>query len=114
MLAYKLFTVRKDGTLGPLFINRHQVIPVGEWLTAGTHPRKGYAVRYGWHAMLRQSAPHLMKRDGGLAGNRTWALVELDSATVHHRPDKQGGSWVQGERMRVLEVLPSRSVVAER
>ena len=34
MLAYKLFRKRKDGTLGPLFINRKQVIVPNVWLPA--------------------------------------------------------------------------------
>jgi hypothetical protein len=38
MHAFKLFKLRKDGTLGPLFINARQRIPVGEWLEAGDHP----------------------------------------------------------------------------
>ena len=45
MKAYKLFKLRADGTLGPLFINRQQVVPIGEWLEAETHPTQGYAVR---------------------------------------------------------------------
>lgn len=105
MIAYKLFSVRKNGTLGPLFINKRQVIPVGQWLDAETHPRSGFAVRHGWHAALRQSAPHLMARDGGMVAGRVWARVELEGTTVYDRPECQGGAWVLGERMRVLEVL---------
>ena len=51
--AYKLFRVRKDGTLGPLFINRRQVVPIGEWLTAEEHRTKGFAFRPGWHCTAR-------------------------------------------------------------
>ena len=32
MIAYKLLKVRQDGTIGPLFINCRQVIPIGKWL----------------------------------------------------------------------------------
>lgn len=38
MRAYKLFRVRRDGTIGPLFINKKQRIPVGEWMCAEEHP----------------------------------------------------------------------------
>jgi hypothetical protein len=48
-IAYKLFRVRKDGTLGPLFINRPQRVPVGKALVAEDHPTKGFAFRPGWH-----------------------------------------------------------------
>jgi len=105
VIAYKLFGVRKDGTLQPLFINRRQVIPIGEWLDAETHPRAGFAVRHGWHAALTQSAPHLMARDGSMVKGRVWARVELDGCTLYDRPEAQGGTWVLAERMRVLEVL---------
>lgn len=62
-IGYKLFRRRRNGTLGPLFINRRQVIPVGEWLDAEAHATRGYAYRPGWHATLRPAAPHL--RQGG-------------------------------------------------
>ena len=32
MIAYKLLKRRRDGTLGPLFINASQRIPIGVWL----------------------------------------------------------------------------------
>ena len=34
MIAYKLLRVRKDGTLGPLFVERSRVLPVGKYLGA--------------------------------------------------------------------------------
>lgn len=101
LTGYKLFRVRKDGTLGPLFINARQVVPVGEWLTAEDHPTKGFAHRPGWHAALRPVAPHL--RQGG---NRVWARVELQGTRLYDRPESQGGTWVLADRLRVLEVLP--------
>jgi hypothetical protein len=100
MIGYKLFRRRKNGTLGPLFINRAQVIPVGTWLPAENKPTKGYAVRPGWHACLRPIAPHLKQ------GNyRVWARVELEGTTLHERPAAQGGTWVLAQRLRVLEIL---------
>lgn len=62
MIGYKLFRRRANGTLGPLFINRRLVVPVGEWLTAEEHPTNGYAYRPGWHACLTPSATHLVGR----------------------------------------------------
>jgi len=47
MIAYKLFRQRKDGTLGSLFINKRNIIPVNKWLNAESFPTKGYAVRPG-------------------------------------------------------------------
>ena len=69
-VAYKLLRVRRDLTLGPLFINRTQVIPIGVWLPAEDHPTVGYAHRPGWHAAPNPIAPHLSTkgREGCGAG----------------------------------------------
>lgn len=97
--AYKLFRLRKDGTLGPLFINRRQVVPVGKWLTAEEHPTAGFAFRPGWHCTAQPVAPHL-----GKAG-RVWCRVEITGAEPFTRPEHQGGTWYLARRMRVVEVL---------
>jgi hypothetical protein len=85
--AYKLFRLRKNGTLGPLFINRKQVITPGAWLRAETHPTKGYALRPGWHTAHVDSAPHLSKK------GRVWRKVTIADYTPHIRPAAQGGLW---------------------
>jgi len=59
MKAYKLFKLRADGTLGPLFINASQRLPEGVWLKSEDHPTKGFAHRPGWHCTLKPEAPHL-------------------------------------------------------
>jgi len=51
MIAWKLVRVRRDGTLGPLFINRRLVMRPRRWMRAECHPTAGYAVRLGWHAV---------------------------------------------------------------
>jgi hypothetical protein len=99
MIAYKLLRRRRDGSLGPLFINRRQRVPVGLWLEAEDHPTKGYAHRPGWHCTLRPEAPHLSTR------GRVWCRVEVSGTREFNRPESQGGTWVLAERMRVLEVL---------
>lgn len=100
--GWKLFRLRKDGTLGPLFINRRQVVPVGEWLPAEDHETKGYAHRPGWHATGAPIAPHL--RQGG---DRVWCQVELADYTPMCRPASQGGAWVLAKWMRVVKVWPT-------
>lgn len=97
MDAFKLLQVRRDGTIGPLFINRRQVIPIGVWLEAEDHPTAGYAHRPGWHAALTPKAPHLSER------RRAWFRVEVEDATILDRPAAQGGQWVLARRMRVIE-----------
>ena len=103
MIAYKLFRQRKDGTLGPLFINRKQVISFNEWLQAGFHPRKGFAPRGGWHCTLKPHAPHL-KENLKSGEKRVWVKVEVEDYEKYDRPESQGGTWVLAQRMRVLEI----------
>ena len=98
MLGYKLFRPRKDGTLGPLFINRKQRLEVGVEYIAHTYPTKGFAVRPGWHICAKKSAPHLSKR------GRVWAEVEFHRFTPHLRPKAQGGLWYTAKLMKVLRV----------
>lgn len=99
MKAYKLLRKRKNGSLGPLFINKQQVIPVGEWLKAENHPTKGYAVRPGWHCTVKKSAPHLSER------NRVWCQVEVEDFTKFIRPESQGGEWVLANKMKIIKEM---------
>lgn len=96
MIGYKLFRRRKDGSLGPLFINRKQRIELNEWYPAEDHPTKGYAHRPGWHVCSEPHAPHLSEK------GREWFMVEIDDYQEHVRPECQGGIWFIANRMRVL------------
>lgn len=97
MIAYKLFNVRKDGSIGPLFINRRQRIPMDEWLEAEDHPTKGYARRPGWHCCRTPEAPHLSEK------GRQWYKVEIQDYQELVRPDSQGGKWYLAGRMKIIE-----------
>ena len=94
-LGYKLLRLRKDGTLGPLFINRKQVIPINLWLAAECWPTKGYAVRPGWHVLKAPVAPHLSQK------GRVWAKVDIEDFEEFERPVSQGGLWYLAKWMRV-------------
>jgi len=101
MIGYKLFKLRKDGSIGPLFINARQRIEVGVEYQAGDHPTKGFAHRPGWHICHSvDGAPHLK-----LMSNRVWCKVEFTLQQVVERPAAQGGTWYLGSSMKVLEVL---------
>lgn len=101
MIAYKLLRVRKDGTLGPLFIERKRRIPIGEVLQYNDVPTKGYAHRPGWHCCQEPVAPHLKLTD-----DRRWYKVDISGWIDHHvRPESQGGLWFTAERMEVIEPL---------
>lgn len=95
--AYKILRVRRDGSLGPLFINRHQRIPLGQWLVAKDHPTKGFAHRPGWHCAPRPVAPHLKLHD-----NRVWMEVRVYDYRKLVRPHIQGGAWLLAKWMKVV------------
>lgn len=97
MIGYKLFRVRKNGTIAPLFINRKMTIPLNQWLQAECHPTKGFAVRAGWHIMSQPIAPHLSNK------GRKWFKVEIEEFEPYIRPANQGGLWYLAQRMKVLE-----------
>ena len=99
MIAYKLLKLRKDGTIGPLFINTKQVIPLNKWLEAEDHPTKGYAHRPGWHVCLDTLAPHLTMK------GRVWCKVEVKDFVELKRPAIQGTTWLLAKHMKVLEKL---------
>lgn len=109
MIAYKLFRQRRDGTLGPLFINARLRVPVGVWLDAEDHPTKGFAHRPGWHCTLKPEAPHLSEQPKGGAA-RVWARVEVEGVSLYERPESQGGTWCLAERLRVVEVMAYKDV----
>lgn len=100
MKAWKLLRQRRDGTLGPLFINRRQVVTPGEWLAAEDHPTKGYARRPGWHVAPEPLAPHLSTK------GRVWREVLIEQFTELVRPKSQGSKWYLAQRMMVLPSTP--------
>jgi hypothetical protein len=95
--AYKLFNIRKDGSIGPLFINKKYRIPMNKWIEAESHPTPGYAYRPGWHCTHLPAAPHLKMLE-----NRRWYSVEIQDYTSFTRPEHQGGEWFIAQRMRVI------------
>lgn len=96
MKAYKLMRVRRDGSIGPLFICTRMRIPMGQWLIAKPFPTKGYKERVGWHATHAPHAPHLSTK------GRAWFEVELNGVTEFPRPECQGGLWYIAQWMKVL------------
>jgi len=99
MIAYKLFRKRKDGSFGPLFINRKQKIYAGITYQAEDHKTKGYAHRPGWHCCAEPIAPHLSKK------GRVWCKVIITNYTKHLRPASQGGLWFTANKLKVIGLL---------
>lgn len=96
MIAYKLFTLRKDGSLGPLFINKKQRIYENIWLPAEEHKTKGFKFRPGWHVTKEPIAPHLSEK------GRVWKKVEILNYIEIKRPKNQG-EWYLAKTMKVLD-----------
>ncbi len=97
LTGYKLFRVRRAGSLGPLFVERRRVRPLDEWLTADMdlEPR-GLATRPGWHVLLSPEAPHLSRR------GRTRRQVEAQGIIDRFvRPESQGGLWILARQIRI-------------
>lgn len=97
MFAFKLFRVRKDGSLGSLFINPKARIPTGKRLVAKKHVTKGFKVRPGWHCVAEPNAPHLSMK------GREWRMVWIAGFTEHRRPAAQGGLWYTSKYMIVYD-----------
>ena len=91
--------LRKNGTLGSLFINRRNVIPIEVWLEAEDHPTKGYAHRPGWHCTFKPEVPHLSTK------GRVWVEVEVEDYSIFERPISQGGKWILANKMKVVSII---------
>lgn len=82
--GYKLFEMRDDGKLFPLFIGKKKETPMNEWVPAEIiMDHKGFSHRPGWHlGATMPSAPWLMGADGtyksqrGKRFKRVWCEVE--------------------------------------
>jgi len=103
-IAYKLFKLRKNNTISPLFINKKQIIPLNKWIKAEDHPTKGYAHRPGWHVCLDLTAPHL-KMNG-----RVWCKVQVKDFIELKRPDIQGITWLLAKNIKILKILKTKHI----
>lgn len=99
MRVYKLFRVLKSGEITPLFINKKQRLPIGEWLPAEEHKTKGFKFRPGWHCTSKAVAPHLSEK------GRAWYEVEIKDYEELKRPESQGGLWYLAKNIRIIKKL---------
>lgn len=95
--GWKLFRVRRDGSLGSLFIDVRRRLPEMEWLAAKSVPTRGYAVRVGWHIAERPNLPHLSRK-----GRIMKQVLFASRVERHERPESQGGVWWTATRMMIL------------
>ena len=133
--GWKLFEMRDDKKLFPLFINKKEETPMNEWVMAEIvdyHP--SFAHRPGWHlGATMPSAPWLMSADGtyksqrGKRFKRVWCEVEYvadidyteevlklpKKCFTDRLPDggfynfRESGNrlWIIADRIRVTRVL---------
>jgi hypothetical protein len=99
LTGYKLFRVRKDGTLGPLFVGCSIRVPIRKWVKARAIRKAGFKFRPGWHCCKFPWAPHLSKT------GRVWCSVSLKGVKKHQRPLSQGGLWYTAKWMRVNYIV---------
>lgn len=133
--GYKLFEMRDDGKLFPLFIGKTKETLIGEWIPAEIiMDHKGFAHRPGWHiGATMPSAPWLMGADGtyksqrGKRFKRVWCEVEyateIDYTDIvaqlpkkcftDRLPDggfynfRESGDrlWIIADRIKVIRIL---------
>ena len=105
MKAYKLFKVRKNGTIGSLFINAEACYPIGEWMEAQKNlKKKGFAYRPGWHCLRKPEAPHL-KNELSNGQVRKFFEVEIEDFKEFERPENQGGKWFLAQRIKIIKQI---------
>jgi hypothetical protein len=133
--GYKLFEMRDDGELFPLFIGKNEETVINEWVMAEIiMEQKGFAHRPGSHIGAEMpSAPWLMSADGtyksqrGKRFRRVWCEVEYVADVdyteeVLRQPKKcftdrlpDGGFynfresgnrlWIISDRIRVTKII---------
>ena len=103
MKAYKLVSLKKDGKIGSLFINKKARLPMDVWMKAEDHPTKGYKHRKGWHCLPRPHAPHLTEK------GRTWVEVEIKNYRCFKRPESQGGHWLLAQNMKIIGLIGDKN-----
>lgn len=96
VIAFKLFSLKRDGSIGPLFINKKLRLQEGVWYDAEPHETKGFQFRPFWHSALLPIAPHLTTK------GRIWKRVLVEDFTTYERCKAQGGTWVLSNRLMVL------------
>jgi len=104
MKAYKLVRLKRDGSIGSLFIDRKSDMPYGEWLEAEELPTKGFKVNKGWHCTFKPVAPHL-KEELSNGEKRIWVEVEIEDYAVYKKPESQGGWWILANKMKVIKIM---------
>lgn len=103
-VGYKLFRLRKDGSLGSLFFNCSYRLPVGCWLAAIPIAKRGFAYRPGWHILKTPKCPHLSKK-----GRVIRKVLFCGNVQIHYRPKRQGGIWYTADAIYILSDVENKA-----
>jgi hypothetical protein len=129
MTTYKLLRLRKNGTLGPLFIEASRVLELGVVQQANCTPTKGYAIRPGFHSTWKPEAPHLDMKgrvwvECTVPGEQYTKEQHQDLFDTRNgmsklpsngwylwpRPANQGGIWIISDQLRLNRILSTEEV----
>lgn len=116
--GYKLFRMKKDGRLYPLFVLADKPTPMFQWLEAEAGVLVGKKVkskigllsyRPGWHLCDIPEATHL-----SMTPNRVWAECEYEEHGSYRfkTNPRMNGEWIIAKRIRVMQVLTPAQVEA--
>lgn len=103
--CYKRMKIRKNGTLGSLFINKKGILPIDKWLKAEYYPTKGYAPRFGWHCTFQPYTPHLKEK------GRVWVECFVKNYRTYDHPECQGGAWILANELKINRILSIDEVI---
>lgn len=117
-IAYKLFKLKKDGTLHPLYVDCQREMPLRQWLKAeaGEQTERGkvksklgeLAYRPGFHTTALPLADHIGKRmqNGELcqASDTVWCEVEMLATYDYTDLAQQNGA---NPRDQYLKEIPT-------
>ena len=98
MIAYKIFKVRKDGSLGSLYCDTKAKYYLDKWYRSSPYYHPKLKFRPGFHATLKPYAPHIK-----IKKNRAWYKIDVEDYTFFDRPACQGGKWLVCKKMKILE-----------
>lgn len=116
--AYKLFNLRKDGTLHPLYVDKETIMPLHEWLKATPGPQMengkvhsklgGLAFRPGFHCTSIPLADHIGKKmnNGKLcqASNTVWCEVEMLAMYDYTTLAQQNGAIPRDQYLKDIPI----------
>lgn len=119
IIAYKLFRIKKDGKLYPLYVDANEPVPIGIWIdakegqltdTGKVKSRLGsLAFRPGWHSGLYPIALHIGDKPNPgdsdpsyRPDNQVWVQVEIHSDIVWQNIANEQGTCARDKYLKFI------------